>query len=90
MYVQEHEAESSGAEDAKKQVPKAKKGLVKGEDMSDRDVAKLIVVKQPRGRKPEGPAEPRTEEACVISDGLHYFEREFQVRFPKNLRPQQP
>lgn len=47
--------------------------------MSDRDVAKLIVVKQSRARRPEGPAESRTEEASVISDGLHYFERELQV-----------
>ena len=79
--MQEHEAESSGAEEVKKQTLKGRKGLVKGEDMSDKDVAKLIVVKQSRARRPEGPAEPRTDEASVISDGLQYFERELQVTF---------
>ena len=78
--MQEHEAESCGAEEVKKQVLKARKGLVKGEEMSDKDVAKLIVVKQSRARRPEGIAEPRRDDASVISEGLQYFEGELQVR----------
>lgn len=53
----------------------------KGEDMSDRDVAKLIVVKPSRGRAAGGSsraAEAASQEAHLISDGLRFYERELQ------------
>ncbi len=78
--MQEHEAESHSADEVKKQTSKPQKGLVKGEDVSDKDVAKLIVVKQSRAKRSEGPPVARSEEASVISDGLQYFERELQVQ----------
>ena len=55
----------------------------KGEEMSDKDVAKLIVVKPSRqrvldgGRVTQGPA-LGDDLANVISDGLYYYERELQ------------
>lgn len=79
MLMQEHEAESRVAEEAKKRESKGHRAPVKGEDMSDRDVEKLIVVKQSRTQRSNTPGEPRSDEASVISDGLQYYERELQV-----------
>ena len=92
--LQEHEAESKAAEAAESAPDTdASKGRMpeKGEDISDKDVSKIIVVKQSRTRQgPEvrsqagGAAQrggPPAEEAHVISDGLQFYERELQVGF---------
>jgi len=90
--LQEHEAESKAAE-AAESAPGASKSRVpeKGEDMSDKDVSKLIVVKQSRARqggdeRPQEGGPPHrgqpADEAHVISDGLQFYERELQVWDP--------
>lgn len=75
---QEHEAENTAAK-AKASEPSIARMPDKGEDMSDKDISKLIVVKQSRARQTDMALEARADEASVISDGLRYYERELQV-----------
>lgn len=76
--LQEQDA-SAPAEEARGPKSDGRQLPVKGEDISDKDVAKLIVVKQSRARRGEAAPEPHSDEASVISDGLQYYETELHV-----------
>ena len=84
--LQEHDDAAKDNEEGGKHASggAADRALQKGEDMSDKDVAKLIVVKQSRQRKGDARqgAEHHAEEAHIISEGLHFFEHELQEASP--------
>ena len=84
--LQEHDDAAKADEDSGKHASggAADRAPQQGEDMSDKDVAKLIVVKQSRQRRGDvrPGAEHHAEEAHIISEGLHFFEHELQEASP--------